>query len=317
MCRIAIKFVNINTDNSISGIRKLTNWQAISFDWNQVRAFLATAEEGSLSAAARALRLTQPTLSRQVSELEQELGVILFERGHRSMDLTETGLEVLEHVREMSEAATRVSLTASGKSQTIEGQVSITCTNVFATYHLPPVLAHVRQQAPSIEIEIIASNELRDLRRREADIAIRHARPKHGDLIAKRIAQTTAHLYASASYINFIGKPQTPNDLANADFIGFEHPEKLLSEFNAMGIPVTKKNFRLYTASGTAILAFIEQGLGIGIVTSDVAKLHPKLECVLPSLPPFDVPVWLVTHRELRTSRKIRLVFDLISEHIK
>ena len=293
------------------------NWEAISFDWNQVRAFLATAEEGSLSAAARSLRLTQPTLSRQVGALEQDLGVTLFERGHRSMELTSAGVELLEHVKAMGEAAIRISLTASGQAQAVEGQVSITATNMFATYHLPPILARVREQAPGLEIEVIASNEVRDLRRREADIAIRHGRPQHTDLIAKLVGGTTAHLYAAKSYLDRIGRPNQPGDLVNFDFIGFEDPELMLPEFNAMGVPLTREHFKLYTASGTVILALVEQGLGVSVVTKDVADRRPNIELVLPSLPPFEVPVWLVTHRELHTSRKIRLVFDLIADYVR
>lgn len=156
----------MNSQKWNTGIRESMNWQAISFDWNQVRAFLVTAEEGSLSAAARSLRLAQPTLSRQVSGLEQRLGVTLFERGNRSMALTAAGFELLEHVRVMGEAAMRVSLTASGQAQAVEGRVCITATDVFATYHLPPILARVREQAPGIEIEVIASDEVCDLRRR-------------------------------------------------------------------------------------------------------------------------------------------------------
>lgn len=292
------------------------NWQAISFDWNQVRAFLATAEEGSLSAAARALRMTQPTLSRQVSALEQDLGVTLFERGHRSMSLTPTGVELLEHVRAMGDAATRVSLTASGRSQSVKGQVSITATNMFANFHLPPILARIREQAPGLQIEVIASNDLRDLGRREADIAIRHARPEHGDLICRRIGATTAHFYAAKSYLDRIGRPQSASELANADFIGFEYPERMVPQFNELGVPVTPEHFKLFSSSGMVILSLMEQGLGIGVVTKDVADLRPNLELVLPSLPPIDIPIWLVTHRELHTSRKIRVVFDLIADHV-
>jgi DNA-binding transcriptional LysR family regulator len=294
----------------------LINWQAVSFDWNQVRAFLATAEEGSLSAAARALQATQPTLSRQVSALEQDLGVTLFERGHRSMDLTESGVELLEHVREMGEAALRVSLAASGQAQDIEGQVTITATNMFATKHLPLILASVRDEAPGLEIEILTSNDVRDLRRREADISIRHARPEHSDLIAKRIGETVAQLYAATSYLDRVGRPKRPSDLVTLDFIGFEDPELMLPHFNAMGVPVTRDHFKLYTASGTLYLALIEQGLGVGVLTKDVADERPDLELVEPNLPPFEVPVWLVTHRELHTSRKIRLVFDLIADYV-
>ena len=306
----------MKTKKRMTDIQKSMNWQAVSFDWNQVRAFLATAETGSLSAAARSLGLTQPTLSRQVSALEQELGVTLFERGRRSSDLTSTGTELLEHVRAMGDAALRISLTASGQAQAVEGQVSITTTNTYATYHLPPILARIRERAPGLEIEVIASNEVRDLTRREADIAIRHARPQHSDLIARRIGGTTAHLYAAKSYLERVGRPQQPSDLANLDFIGFENPELLVPHLNAMGAPVTREQFKLYTASGTAFLKFIEQGLGASVLTKDIADLRPDLELVLPELPPFEVPVWLVTHRELHTSRKIRLVFDLIADYV-
>ena len=174
------------------------NWQAISFDWNQVRAFLATVEEGSLSAAARALGQTQPTLSRQVSGLEQDLGVTLFERGPRTMTLTDAGVELVDHVRAMGEAAAYLSLAASGQSQAIEGHVSITATDMMATYLLPTMLNRLRESAPNIIVELIASNDVRDLIKREADIAIRHARPDQADLIAKLVGNVSAQLYASS-----------------------------------------------------------------------------------------------------------------------
>ncbi|MCG8359361.1 MAG: LysR family transcriptional regulator [Kiloniellales bacterium] len=290
------------------------NWQAISFDWNQARAFLATAEEGSLSAAARALGQTQPTLGRQVAALEVKLGVTLFERVGRSLSLTQAGLELLEHFRAMGDAASRISLAASGQSQAIEGNVRITSTNLMATYHLPAVLRRIREVAPAIEIEIVASNEVRDIRRREADIAIRHGRPEQPELIAKLVGETSGHLYASTAYLDKHGRPTKPSDLSDADFIGFEHSERMLPVFNSLGLSLTKENFKLNTASGTVILALMLEGLGIGALTKDTATLIPGLEQVLPELEPIPVPIWLATHRELHTSRRIRLVFDLLAE---
>ncbi len=204
------------------------NWQAVGFDWNQARAFLATAEEGSLSAAARALGLTQPTLGRQVAALERELGVTLFERVGRSLALTRSGIELLEHFRAMGEAATRISLASSGQSQAIEGQVRVTASDMVATYHLPRMLKRLREVAPGIEIEIVASNEVRDLRRREADIAIRHVRPEQPDLIARRVAETCARFYASVEYLDRHGRPPGPRDLSDADFVGPDQPERFL-----------------------------------------------------------------------------------------
>ena len=290
------------------------NWQNVAFDWNQARAFFVTAEEGTLSAAARALGLTQPTLGRQVAALEKDLGVVLFERVGRSLSLTQAGLELLEHARTMGEAAAHISLAASGQSQSIEGKVSITATNVMATYHLPPVLKRLREMAPAIEIEIVASNEVRDLQRREADIAIRHGRPEQPDLIAKLVGETSAHLYATKEYLEKIGRPESPSDLAGADFIGFEHPERLLPALQGLGLPVNRENFKLVSASGTVIIEMAKQGLGIVPLIRYDADLIPELEPVLPELDPIPVPIWLVTHRELHSSRRIRLVFDLLAE---
>lgn len=290
------------------------NWQAVSFDWNQARAFLATAEEGSLSAAARALNVTQPTLSRQVSALETELNIILFERGTRNMLLTEAGLELLDHVRAMFEAASRMSLSASGQSQSIKGSVKLSTTNTLATYHLPAIIEVIREQAPEIEISITTSNLVRDLTRREADISIRHGRPTQPELIAKLIRDTTANFYASTEFLDRIGRPRSPDDLKNANFLGFENPEQLIAAYGEHGVHLTRKNFPINSASGTAINEMVRRGLGIGTLLREDAALFPELELVLPELEPIPVPIWIVTHRELHTSRRIRLVFDILTE---
>lgn len=287
------------------------------FDWNHVRGFLATVEEGSLSAGARVLGVTQPTLSRQISALEQSLGITLFERGHRSSELTAAGLELVEHVRAMYSAATHISLTASGQSQTIKGHVKITCTNNVATYHLPPILKRLRMKAPDIEIELVTSNDVRDLKKREADIAIRHGRPDQPDLIAKLVGETTAYFYASTDYLDNAGRPKSIEDFSAHDFIGFETATQLIPYMKAMGIEVTRDNFKIYSESGTAIIGLLRQGLGIAISSENDVRDIPGLEQVLPESAAIPIPFWLVTHRELHTSRRIRLVYDHLSEELK
>jgi DNA-binding transcriptional LysR family regulator len=293
------------------------DWQSISFDWNQVRAFLVTAEEGSFSAASRALGLTQPTLGRQVSALEERLGVTLFERLGRSLALTQSGLELLDHVRAMGDAATSLSLTASGQSQRIEGRVCITATDVMAMYLLPDALKQLREVAPGIEVEIVASNDVRDLRRREADIAIRHGRPEQPDLIAKLLRETPFHLYASSGYLDRHGRPSAPSDLSEAVFIGFEQSDRLLIGLNEIGLTLTRENFKLISESGAVAWELVKQGLGIGVMAKDVGDRTPGVERLLSDLDPLTAPIWLVTHRELHTSRRIRLVFDLLAEALK
>lgn len=288
------------------------NWQAISFDWNQVRAFLATIEEGSLSAAARALGQTQPTLSRQVSGLEQDLGVTLFERGPRTMTLTDAGVELVEHVRSMGESAAHLSLAASGQSQAVEGHVSITGTDMMATYLLPTALRQIRETAPNIIVELIASNDVRDLTKREADIAIRHARPEQADLIAKLVGHSSVHLYASKSYLTHAGHPTSTDDLSTLTFIGTLPNERFLSTIQALGLELKAEQYKVRTASGTAVIELVRQGLGISFLPRQTAELFPELVPVLTDRISFPVPVWLVTHRELHTSRRIRVVYDLL-----
>ncbi len=292
------------------------NWQAMAFDWNQARAFLATAEEGSLSAAARALGQTQPTLSRQVAGLEEDLGIALFERVGRSLVLTEGGMDLLEHFRSMAEAAARISLLASGRSQAIEGHVTITATDFTAMDSLPPILKTLRQLAPGITVDVIASNEVRDLMRREADISIRHARPEQPELIARKLGETTGQFYASREYLERFGRPASPTDIAHAEFIGFETTDRLVPFFNELGVPVTRDNFKVSSASSSVIRELVREGIGIGVLSREMAARMPELEQVLTDVPAFPIPIWLVTHRELHTSRRIRLVFDLLAKEL-
>ncbi len=292
------------------------NWQAISFDWNQARAFLATAEEGSLSAAARALGLTQPTLGRQVAALEDELGVMLFERVGRSLTLTQSGVELREHVRTMAEAANRVSLAASGQSQVIQGQVRITASDLMSAYILPPALQRLRAAAPLLEIDVVAANDVRDLLQREADIAIRHVRPEQPDLIARLVREDTAHFYAAQGYLDARGLPSVKAGLASHDFIAFGDVDRMLGYLEPLKLGLNRDNFRLGSESGFVAWEMARNGLGIAVMETEIAAKFPDMKRVLAEIDPFTFPVWLTTHRELHTSRRIRLVFDVLDEFL-
>jgi len=283
-------------------------------DWNQLRAFIATVEAGSLSGAARGLGLTQPTVGRQVAALEQHLGVLLFERVGRSLSLTQAGRELFDSARSMGEAASRLGIIASGQSQSIEGLVRITASDIVAAYTLPAILSRLHQIAPGITVDVVAANDVRDLMRREADIAIRHVRPEQPDLIARRCRGTTAHLYGATSYLDSHGRPSHGIDLADAAFIGYSQTDGLVDELNARGVPITSDNFRWTTGSVVTAWEMLRQGLGVGVMFREVAEGAPGVEPVLPDLAPFEVPIWLAVHRELHTSRRIRLVFDLLGD---
>lgn len=292
------------------------DWRASKFDWNRARAFLVTAEEGSLSAAARALGMAQPTLGRQVDALEQELGIVLFERVGRGLTLTPSGLELLEHVRNMGQAANAVSMTAFGQSQSIEGTICIAASETYATLVLPPIIKKLRKAEPGIDIEIVASNFASDLRRREADIAIRNFRPTEPDLIAKKIRDVPARLYATPGYLDSIGNPALPYDLREGSFISIDDGNALMHGLNAIGLNLTSKNFPIMTENYSVMWALVKQGVGIGILDGNIGDREPLVQRVLPDMEPLMFPIWLVSHRELNTSRRIRMVFDLLAKEL-
>jgi DNA-binding transcriptional LysR family regulator len=290
------------------------DWRGVTFDWNRARAFLVTAEEGSLSAAARALGLAQPTLGRQVRALEDELGVALFERGARGLELTPAGLELVEHARAMGEAAGRVSLAATGRSQSVEGRVTVTASEALSAFVLPPILTRLRAEAPGLVVELVAADDIRDLRRREADIALRSVRPADPELTARRLGGRAARLYAAESYLARAGPFDTPEALSRADFIGFPRNEPYLEALNGLGLSLTARNFPMICDSHLAQWALVKAGAGIGAMILEAGEAEPGIRPAAPWLPDFRYELWLVAHRELRTSRRVRLVFDRLAE---
>ncbi|MEM6906003.1 MAG: LysR family transcriptional regulator, partial [Pseudomonadota bacterium] len=226
------------------------NWDAISFDWNQVRAFLTTAEEGSFSGAARALKTTQPTIGRQISELETRLGVTLFERSVRGPTLTGAGADLLAHVRAMGAAAALISAVADGQSQEVSGVVTVTATDLLAAVTLPPILAPLRQSPPGIQVHIVAASEIRNLTQREADIAIRHVRPEQPDLIARHLGDFRASFYGASSYLDRAGRPTRPEEVANHAFVGPLDQARMIGDLQNLGMPLRAENFVLASDSG-------------------------------------------------------------------
>ena len=266
--------------------------------------------------AARALGMAQPTLGRHVDALEEELGVILFERVGRGFTLTRSGLELLDHVRAMGDAAGRVSLAAAGQSQSIAGKVCIAASDVHAAFLLPKVLARLRREEPGIEIEIVTTSRASDLKRREADIAIRNFRPTEPDLVARKIRDVPARLYATPGYLAQIGNALLPHDLRHADFISIDGSGMFLKGLNAMGLNLTERNFPILTENYLVMWELVKHGLGIGILDGTIGDAEPRVHRVLPDLAPLIFPIWLVAHRELNTSRRIRFVFDILAEEL-
>ena len=294
------------------------NWDSLDFDWNHIRAFLVTAEEGTLSAAAKALNSTQPTLSRQVGALETQLKVTLFERVGQRLVLTESGIELLEHAREMGSAALAFSLAASGQSKQIEGTVVVSVGELAAAYIMPKIIAKLRHEEPGITIEVVVTNEPSDLKRREADIAIRSFHPKQNDLIAKKVGDEVIWLYGTEKYLATQPKVSNLADLTDIQIIGFDRSSSVTDILNQQGWSLSKQNFSIITLFQLLQLQLAKEDQGLIFFPEQMGDAEPKLTRAFENMGPImTLPVWLVCHKELRTSLRVRRVFDFIATELQ
>lgn len=286
------------------------------FDWNFIRGFLAVIDKGSLVAAAQSLCVSQPTLGRQIDALEQSLGVTLFERGRKGAVPTVAALEIVEHAREIEAATHALSLTALGSASGLTGTVRITASQVVSTYLLPNILKKLLEEAPSISIELVASDRVESLTRREADIAIRMVRPAEQRLIARKVNQISLSAYAHQAYIDKYGTPSRTGDSVNHCVIGYDTDTQIIQGFAQNGLEVDRDFFRFRSDDQVVGLQALRAGMGIGFAPDYFACHHPELIKILPDVEIPTLPVWLVTHREINTNRRIRMVFDFLAEEL-
>jgi DNA-binding transcriptional LysR family regulator len=289
---------------------------AADFDWRLIRSFLAALDEGSLLGAARVLRSTQPTLGRHVAELESQLGIVLFERTGRGLLPTPTALRLAQSARAMEAGADQLARSVSGGEAAVSGSVRITASQPVACLLLPPILAALRVALPDVQVELVSSNAVSNLLRREADIALRMVQPDQASLVARRIAKITLGAYAHRDYLRRRGTPREAKDLLAHDVIGGDRDDAILRGFAGFGFPVGPEALSLRTDDLIAQWEAVRAGLGIGFIADYVARGDRQVVAVLPVLKLPVLPVWLTVHREIRTSRRIRAVYDFLAEAV-
>jgi DNA-binding transcriptional LysR family regulator len=287
-----------------------------AFDWTLVRSFLAVLDAGSLSGAAKRLGAHQPTLSRQVALLETQLGGPLFERTGRGATPTALALAIADDARAMQEGAERLRHRLNRARTETTGDVRITTSQVAASYLLPPVLAALQLAEPGIRVELVASNALSNLIRREADIAVRMARPAQGSLVARKLADIPIVACAHRDYLARAGTPQAPGDLLRHRLVGYDRDETMVRGLAAGGLPITRENFRILTDDQLAYGRLLAAGAGVGFVAGSNLSFLPGVVQVLPDLRIPPLPCWLVTHREIRGNPLVRRTFDFLAEQI-
>lgn len=287
---------------------------SLQFDWSHLQTFLAVAEEGSLSGAARRLGGSQPTMGRHIAALEQQLGVSLFKRSAGRPQLTPLGLNLLERARDMAQAANRLGLEAEGQSESLAGAVRITASEMVAAHLLPAILTDLHAKEPLIELEVVASDRSENLLAREADIAVRMYQPTQKEVFARKLGDLVMGAYATTGYLAQRGQPARLEDLLQHDMVGYDRSDLILRGFRALGMPVERGFFKFRCDNQLVAWQTVVAGFGIGFAPLLVGESDPRVTRLTLELPPIILPVWLVAHVELKTSRRVRFVFDALAK---
>src|ERR1700712_686927 len=253
-------------------------------DWALWRSFAAVVADGSLSAAARRIGLSQPALGRRFEGLEQLFGLALFDRTLQDLKPTETALRLYQSVQVAEAKLSEAALVAEGQTGDLEGTVRITASTVVSHYLLPAMLRPIRDEFPAIAIELVPSDSIENLLLRESDIAIRMFRPTQLELIAKRIGELAIVATAHASYLDAHGTPQTPDDLRGHVLIGMDRSDLIIAGAKAIGFDLKRSDFALRTDSQTVSWELLRAGLGIGFAQQGLVEDTPGMRVLLPIL---------------------------------
>ncbi|WP_368184823.1 LysR family transcriptional regulator [Aestuariibius sp. HNIBRBA575] len=288
-----------------------------SLDWSLIRAFLAVAEHGSLSAAARHLGASQPTLGRQIKAIEAQLGADLFHRHSKGFELTPLGQSMLPPAQIMRDAAHQIDLKAAGQVDRLEGSVRITASVATSIYHMPDIISRLRQEEPRIQIDLVPSDESTNLLYREADIAVRMFKPQQLDLITQYLGELELGIFASHSYLQRRGAPQTLSELASHDIVGYDHNTAIIDGMAQAGIPATRDMFPVRCDDNAAYWELIKAGCGIGFAQRCVGNATPGMTELDFGLTIPGLPVWLTAHEAMRHTPRIRRVWDVLAESLK
>lgn len=283
-------------------------------DWTLIQAFLGVVAEGSLSGAARALGVSQPTLGRQVKAMEDQLGIALFYRQPKGLSLTTEGQALLPHATAMANAASGLTTAAAGHDNSLQGTVRITASEFTAMFTLPPVLAQLRIKHPDIQIELNSTDVSENLLFREADIAVRMHRPTQLEVVTKKIGVLKLGFFAAKSYLDRKGTPASVEELMKHDLLGYDRSERFIRGAAVLGWKLSRDDFAFRCDAQNVHCEMIRAGAGIGVMDCALARTFPEVEEVLPRFPVPGLEIWLSTHEALRHTPKVAAVWKMLEE---
>lgn len=282
--------------------------------WDLYRSFAAVLRTGSLSGAARALGMTQPSIARHVDALEAALGVDLFVRTQRGLSPTDAALRLKPHAESLEATAAALRRAVAPDADATAGTVRITASEIVGTEHLPGILTRLRQRHPSLQVELVLSNTVDDLLQRHADIAVRMVEPAQQALVVRRAGAVEVGLHAHRRYLERREMPRTLAELGGHDLIGFDTETPMIRAIGARFPELNRSAFALRADSDIAQLAAIRAGFGIGFCQIQVARRDPDLVRVLEAEIGFSFGMWIAMHEDLRSNRACRAVFDALAE---
>lgn len=287
-----------------------------NLDWTYIRSFLAVAETGSLTAAAKKIGQSQPTLGRHVKAAEDALNAQLFIRTTGGLQLSEAGLSLLEPAREMAKAYARFSTAAAGRDTQLSGTVRITASVVVSHYLLPAIIAEFRQIEPDIEIELVPSDTSESLVFREADLAVRMYRPTQLDIVTRKLAEHPIALYASRDFLARYGNPENHDALGGLDFVGFDRSDMIIRAMRSFGFPVDRHFFSVRCDEQATYWELVRHGCGVGAMQTIIGDADPLVERLWfqPDLPA--LPVWLAAHAALHKTPRVKRVWDFLASRL-
>lgn len=278
-------------------------------NWEWYRTFLSVSETGSLSAAGRALSLTQPTVGRHIDSLETALGLKLFTRSFDGYAPTEAAAELLPYAASVAATAAALRRVASSIGDGVRGTVRVTASDVIGVEVLPPILSALRAAHPELVIELVLSNAVDDLLRREADIAVRMIQPTQDALVARRVGAIDIGLFAHQDYLDAHGVPQSVDALHGHALIGYDHHSAAVRRWLQRFPAFARDALALRCDSDLAQLGAIRAGLGIGWCQAGLAARDSRIVRVLPQDCSLPLDTWIAMHEDLRTSPRCAVTF--------
>jgi DNA-binding transcriptional LysR family regulator len=289
-------------------------------DWDDLRVFLAIARHRTLSAAARAMGVQQPTMGRRLAALECRLGARLLQRTPSGYVLTKEGEAALSHVERIEAEALSVARQIAGADIRLEGSIRMTTVESLAALVLSPVLAEFRRTHPLVELELVAEARSLSLLKREADVALRLARFEQADVVARRVGRMGFGLYAARNYLDCRGLPDWVSGAAGQDIIlteaDFLHTPEMawlrgIAPKAGVSLACNSRFMQLHAAGAGMGLACLSIHSALSL--PDLVRLDPPQDA--PPLPKRDL--WLGTHADLRHTPRIRAFIDMLTEGLK